>query len=300
MPIATTAAATSAQIHQRVRSLLLDRPASRSSTTGRVGRAAGLLERGDELLGALVAARRVLLQRTQHDRLQRRRDPRLELARRHRRLVDLLDRDRDRRLAVERDLAGQQLVEHDPGRVQVGAAVDRVALGLLGREVLDRADDRAGLGHLRGLARAGDAEVGDLGLALAVDDHVLRLDVAVHDPAPVRVAERAQDLLGERDRDLGRQRPALGHELLQRPPVDQLHRDVRRAVPLRAVEDRDDVRVREPGRGLRLAPEALAELRAPRRSARPSASAPRAGPSTSSSAHQTSAMPPEPSFRCAR
>ena len=110
-------------------------------------------------------------------------------------------------------------------------------------------------------AGAGDPEVGDLRLALVVDDHVLRLDVAVDDPAPVRVAERLQDLLGEVDRDVRRQRAALAHELLQRAPVDQLHRDVGRPVPLGAVEDADDVRVREPRRGLRLAPEALAELR---------------------------------------
>ena len=35
-------------------------------------------------------------------------------------------------------LAGQQLVEHDADRVEVRAAVDRLALGLLGREVLRR------------------------------------------------------------------------------------------------------------------------------------------------------------------
>ena len=54
---------------------------------------------------------------------------------------------------------------------------------------------------------------------------------------------------------------ALLHDLLERLPVDELHRDVGRAVPLGAVEDADDVRVREAGRGLGLAAEALTEFR---------------------------------------
>ena len=45
-----------------------------------------------------------------------------------------------------------------------------------------------------------DAEVGDLRAALVVDDDVVRLEVAVDDPAPVREARGAQDLHGEVDR----------------------------------------------------------------------------------------------------
>ena len=105
----------------------------------------------------------------------------------------------DRRLGVERHAAGQQLVEDDADRVQVRAGVDRLALRLLGREVLRRAHDRARLGHVRG-AGAGDAEVGDLDAALVVDEHVLRLEVAVHDTALVREARGAQDLQDDVDR----------------------------------------------------------------------------------------------------
>ena len=64
-----------------------------------------LLERGDELVGVLVALVRVLAQRAQHDRLERRRDGRVAHARRDRLLGDLLERDRDRRLRVERHRA---------------------------------------------------------------------------------------------------------------------------------------------------------------------------------------------------
>ena len=116
-----------------------------------------------------------------------------------------------------------------------------------------------GLGHLA-RARARDAEVRHLHATLAVDEHVVRLDVAVDDPVPVREAERREDLPRVLDRDVDRRRAARDDQLLERPPVEVLHRDVVRALGLAAVVDRDDVRMRERGRVLRLAAEALDEL----------------------------------------
>ena len=60
--------------------------------------------------------------------------------------------------------AGEHLVEHAAERVDVGAAVDRLAADLLGRHVLRRAEHVAGLRHrvLRAaavVAQLGDAEV---------------------------------------------------------------------------------------------------------------------------------------------
>jgi hypothetical protein len=43
----------------------------------------------------------------------------------------------------ERRAAGQELEQHDPDRVQVGAVIERLARGLLGRHVAGRAEDRA-------------------------------------------------------------------------------------------------------------------------------------------------------------
>src|SRR5262249_44883482 len=179
--------------------------------------------------------------------------------RRHRRLGDLLEGDGHRALAVERHPAGEHLVEDDPDRVEVGLRRDRVALGLLGRQVLGGAHDRAGLGHVR-RAGAGDAEVGALGPPLGVDDDVVGLDVAVHDAALVGEAGRAQDLDRQVDRGQQVERGLLADDLLERPPVQVLHRDVVGALPLAAVEDRDHVRVRERGGAGGLALEALHEL----------------------------------------
>ena len=53
-------------------------------------------------------------------------------------------------------------------------------------------------------------------------------------------------------------RPTI--ELLERAPVEVLHRDVVRVLGLAAVVDRDDVRMVQRGGVLRLAPEPLDEL----------------------------------------
>ena len=116
-----------------------------------------------------------------------------------------------------------------------------------------------GEGHVRG-ARAGDAEVGHARPALLVEDHVVGLEVAVDDAAAVGEAGGAQDLHDDVDRRHGVERAVLADDRLQRAPGDVLHRDVVGAVPLAAVEDADDVRVRQRGRAGGLAPEALDEL----------------------------------------
>ena len=113
-------------------------------------------------------------------------------------------------------------------------------------------------GDLRG-SGAGDAEVGDPGAALGVDEHVLGLEVAVDDPALVRELRRLEDLADDLDR-LADGQPARD-QVLERGALDVLHRDPVAAVGLAAVVDADHVRVLEPRRRLRLAAEALDELR---------------------------------------
>jgi hypothetical protein len=112
---------------------------------------------------------------------------------------------------------------------------------------------------LRG-GTAGDPEVGHLHASVAVDDDVVRLDVAVHDPVPVRVRERCEDLARVLDDDARRGRAPRHDELLDVAAVEELHRDVVRPLRLAPVVDRDDVRVRERGGALRLAAEPLDEL----------------------------------------
>ncbi len=182
----------------------------------------------------------------------------------------MLVRDREGRVAVEDQLTGDHLEEHHPDRVEVGAGVHRLAQRLLGREVLRGADHHAGLGH-RGdpaLQRAGDAEVHDLDVALAVEHDVPGLDVTVHQAHVVRGLQRVQHTDGDPQRLLDRHRAVLADRLVDGVPqalaVDQLHHDVRRAGAvlgdvLAAVVDGDDVRVLQPGHRLGLAAEPLLE-----------------------------------------
>src|SRR5262249_23064863 len=86
------------------------------------------------------------------------------------------------------------------------------------------------------------------------------LDVAVHDAVPVREAERGENLTRVLDRNGDGRRPALDDQLLERTPVQVLHRDVVGAFGLASVVDRDDVRVRQRSGVLRLATEPLDEL----------------------------------------
>ena len=187
-----------------------------------------------------------------------------------RRLAHVLVGHRDRAVADERRPAGEQLVEQAAGGVDVGAGVDGLAAGLLGREVLRGADHGRGLGHRRRRVadRAGDAEVHHLHVAARGEHHVAGLDVAVDDPGAVAVVERGQHAAGDLERPLGQDLAALAQDVAQRPAGDVLHDDVGLGDPgpvggrlLAGVVDRHDRGVVERGRRLRLAAEPGLERR---------------------------------------
>src|SRR3712207_9391057 len=83
----------------------------------------------------------------------------------------------------------------------------------------------------------------------------------------VAVVERGEDLAGDLERSLRQDLPALLEDLAERPTGDVLHDDERLHVAavggqlLAGVVDRDDVRVVQPGRRLRLAAEPRLEGR---------------------------------------
>ncbi len=175
--------------------------------------------------------------------------------------------DRDRGVAGERGLAGEQLEEHAAGGVDVAAGVHGLAAGLLRGQVLGGADHRGGLGDrcLPVGHRARDAEVHDLHRAVAGDHHVGGLDIPVHDPVPVAEVQCGADVGHDLHRALAGQWALGFDDVAQRSPVDELHHDVgQRAVVgagLAGVVDGDDGRVVERGGVLRLPPEPFLELR---------------------------------------
>jgi DNA-binding SARP family transcriptional activator len=111
----------------------------------------------------------------------------------------------------------QALVEDAAKRVDVGAAVDRAALDLLGRDIVDRPDEAA---VAREAADRGDmtreAEVADvrvLALFRMCHQDVARLHVAVDEPCRMRRVERSRDLL-EQTKCALRLEPAFAPEQL--------------------------------------------------------------------------------------
>ena len=179
----------------------------------------GLGEAGAQLLGERrhrgKALRRVLGERPLDGGLESRRHVRPPRAEARRRLVHVAERDRDEVVAGERDVAREQLPEHDAERVDVCRRRDRLAARLLGREVLARAEHRTGLRHaVIDVERARDAEVRHLDLALAAEKDVLRLHVTVHEPLAVREGEP----VGDRDRELERLRAPATAPTARRAP----------------------------------------------------------------------------------
>ena len=156
----------------------------------------------------------------------------------------MLHRNGDEVLARERNLAGEQLVEHDTERVDVRLLVDVQALCLLGSDVVGGSEYRPGLGHpALHVERARDAEVGHLRLAVAVQEDVLGLDVAVDEAAAMREGEPARDLSRQLERSRDRQRLVLLDQPLEILPADELEDDELPPVMLAAVDHRHDVRM---------------------------------------------------------
>src|SRR5206468_6709048 len=101
-------------------------------------------------------------------------------------------------------------------------------------------------------------EVGKDWSAIAVQQDVGGLDVAVEHAVPVRVIQRVGDRLQHRDRvvDVDSSAEPVG----QRASADELEHQVRDAALVAEVVDAEDVRVAEPRDGHRLLMEALAVL----------------------------------------
>ena len=134
-----------------------------------------------------------------------------------------------------------------------------VARRLLGAHVGRRAHRQPGLGQAIVRPRQGprDAEVGDEGGAVAGEQQVLGLDVAVDHAVPVRVLERPGGLGGDPKRRVHRQLPLPPEPVAERLALDERHGEPELAGGLARVVDREDVRVLQPGGELDLALEAL-------------------------------------------
>jgi len=154
------------------------------------------LQGRDKGTHAGVPVGRRLGQRPPEDGRHGRGQRRLEGVDVRRRLVDVLEHQHLRRDALKRQTAGQRL-EQDNGQAILVAVAGQLAAGELFRThergraqqcVAGQIAGQAGIVHL------GNAEVGDIGVALLVEQDVGRLDVAVDNPGVVGRVQSAGHL----------------------------------------------------------------------------------------------------------
>ena len=173
----------------------------------------------------------------------------------------------------ERAPAVERLVQRDAEAELIAHLGRGVTVELLGRHVRRRAEQRTcHREHHRGVDRerclrarhgftveADQAEVADLRDTRLRDEHVRRLEVAVHEAHRVRRSETASRL--HEHREHGGNVVRRRHPALERLTGDVLHRDERLAVGDARLEHADDVWIREPCERLRFATEAVLLLR---------------------------------------
>ena len=96
---------------------------------------------------------------------------------------------------------GRKLVDHQSEREEIAPAIQRLATQLLRRHVGGRPEARAVFGERRRAGRvrrerAREAEIQNLDLAVRPPHHILRLQIAMQDPAVVCQRQRARQRHG--------------------------------------------------------------------------------------------------------
>jgi hypothetical protein len=132
---------------------------------------------------------------------------------------------------------------------------------LLGCDVAQRAHDEAGPRESRvGGHDAGHAEVEDLGVAVPEQEDVAGLDVAMHDPVPMRVGEPVAELDHDPELLVQPEWPSLRDDLPELDAVQELHHDDAPTLGLGEVVHGDDVGMTQARPGLSLAEEPRPQL----------------------------------------
>ena len=233
-----------------------------------LGDAAEGLEGETKVARGLEALFRVLLQAMAGDTLQAGRNRAAGSAELQRLVLENGVHQLHGGISGERVLAGEHLVQDDAEGEDVGAMVGGLAADLLGGHVAGRAenDSRLGVGENGvpgGDGRNGDelgqAEIQDLDMAVAGQEDVRGLEVAMDHALVVGGGQAAGDLNGVVDGLPGSQRAGV-EPLAQRFALEQFDHDERRALVGPEIVDRDQIRVvqhpRRPGLLLE-APEAV-------------------------------------------
>jgi hypothetical protein len=169
-----------------------------------------------------------------------------------------LQQDIEVRAQSKERLGDQKLCQDDAQREDVALGIDRIANHLLGRHVAELSADVSGIGALYGGAATSDAEVGELDVALPVQEQVRRAHVAMNEMERLAVVVAQAVRIGERvrrfERDLQPRREGHRFVMARHRPKQtadgrsfhELHRHEERSAVLAEVEHGHDVRMLEP------------------------------------------------------
>ena len=144
---------------------------------------------------------------------------------------------------MERHLPAQADVEDGAERVDVGARPDRadVARRLLGRHVVGRAEDVAGLTQpILSIQLLGQAEVGDLRLTIGREQDIGGLEVAMNDAVLMGMLHGAGQLFDQRCRLARGEADVFAKPLRQRTAGQKLEREVGIATVFAEIVDMHD------------------------------------------------------------
>ena len=156
-----------------------------------------------------------------------------------------------RRLAAKRRPAGTQRIERAAQAKQIGAVIDRAALGLLGRHVFRRAGRGAGLRQTGVIYGSGQAEIGDLhAFNAVVQQDIGRLDIAMHEALGMSGRQTLGCLNADAKNFFHVLRTATPQTILQRRSADEFHHEIRKPLEFIHREDRHHVLVADRRRGL--------------------------------------------------
>ena len=148
------------------------------------------------------------------------------LARVGRRLGQVGEGDLGNPSSRERRFAREALVEDAAKRVDVALARRLLALDQLRGEVVRRAEQLSVGGEAGRVGAAREAEIGERGGALAVEEHVRRLHVAVQHAAGVQRVEAAAELSRELGGLFDAERPERLQPQCQRAARVERHREI--------------------------------------------------------------------------
>ena len=99
-----------------------------------------------------------------------------------------------RRIPLERRLLRQHLIKHDPGTVQVGTCIRNASQDSFRAHVGGGPEQRTLLSHPWFVKNFGDPEVDQRNTAILAKHNIVRLQITMHDPGRMDVAQRQENL----------------------------------------------------------------------------------------------------------